>query len=809
MKNYFLDTESCGLYGVPVLMQHKVDDGSIILTDLWKTPMVETMSLIEDMVMNRTIAHNINFDWQMLQKWYNMCHHLLKTVGKKTRMENVDLATVVEAEFESRNGFCLKPAAAVDTMILSAKGDNQSSLMAAKPIYVRRVPMEYGESLAAELTARTDLPWILFARKGNDKFAKWVVADRIDDDGVKDSRFVDVVLKFKPSNGLKDLHKFLFNSKLDSFADIMPAEFPVGEGFCPYVIPLMGKCDQDWFYTNLKGEIKGRLWPGLIKDHIEFWATNKPARKYGRNDIVMLQDLYEHFGSPENDDDAILACQIASVRLAGFPLDLETMVKERETSKTFVETAPINVNSPKQVKDYIAEVLDPMEQLIVAKGCNAELLEKIVKEFTLEEEEDCECEDPRFCKRCEGKGVVGPGPMVVAERAKLVEEVRKNKKRVELFDKLLLAGRAYPNFRAVGTKSGRLSGTDGLNFQGIDSSAVVRAMFTLADAGEVLSGGDYDGQEVAIAGTTMNDDQLLDDMKAGKKIHGLFAAELFETTYDEIIAVNKTDPKPTRYARGKSAVFLTIYGGTYQTMAQRAGVDVGVAEKAFTAFCAKYPGVGHTKTMINDRFSAIHRSDEGKMEYKDPTTKYIESIFGFRRHFNTEFKLQRVIFDLSNELFNRESKSLFIGAVQNDERKIVRDTKNQREQSMSGALASALIGASYSVGNGVIRAANNHLIQSAGRTITVGLQQRLWDIQPVGIHPFLIKPMSVHDEVAAVSKAELVEEVTDIVRKTLDEQCEIVPLLAMDWGRHLSSWGDMKSVNLKDYDAVHVGIDLD
>lgn len=808
MKKFFIDTESCGLYGVPVLLQYAVGNGPISLVDLWKTPVQQMVDLIAEFCDNCVLAHNINFDWQMLQKWYGMCVLAKSKYGVGCKMANLPIEEVVQIEFESRLGDCLKPRAAVDTMILAAKGGDQSSLMAAKPIYVRRVPLEFAQFLADELTARTQLPWILFARKVQNPGAQWVVADRVDDEGRKDLRFADVCLKFKPSNGLKDLHRYLFDSKAVNFQDIMPDEFPVGEGFCPYVVPLMISCDSNWNYTNLKGEVTGKLWPGLIKDHIEFWRTNKPARKYASYDIDMLRDLYQHFGSPENDSDGILACQIASVRLSGFSLDRDSLLEQRVISQNFVKNAPINVNSPKQVKEYIAEALDPMEQLIVAKGCNAETLEKIAKEFTLEDAEDCECEDPRFCKRCGGSGIVGPGPMEVANRANLVESVRKHKKRIDLFNKLLLAKRAYPNFRAVGTKSGRLSGTDGLNFQGIDSSAVVRKMFTLSDPGEVLSGGDYDGQEVAIAGTTMNDDQLLDDMRRGKKIHGLFAAELFETTYEDIIAGSKTDPHPTRYARGKSAVFLTIYGGTYQTMALKAGVDVDVAEKAFTAFVAKYPGVGHTKKLINDRFSAIDRTAEGKMVYKEPSTKFIESIFGFRRYFNTEFKMQKMVFDLCNDLFDHQSKNSFVNKIQNDQRKILRDTKNQREQTMSGALASALIGAAYSVGNGVIRASNNHLIQSAGRTITVGLQQRLWDLQPVGIHPFMLKPMSIHDEVAVVSIESMVESVSDVVRKTLDDQCEIVPLLMMDWGRYLKSWGDMKNVNCRDFDAIHVGIDL-
>lgn len=813
MKTYFIDTESCGLYGVPVLLQYAIGRGDVVLVDLWRTPLEDMMNLIEDMVDNRTVAHNINFDWQMLQKWYNMLCWAKENTTVKT-MEELSVDDMIEAEWQSQRGFCLKPRAAVDTMICASKSDGQSALMAAKPIYIRRVPKDYGQALADELTARTDLPWILFARKKVDPYAKWIVSERVDDEGNEDPQFVDVCLKFNPSNGLKELHKYLFDSKLDSFDDIMPAEFPVGEGFCPYVKPLMEKVNENGLYVDLKGNPVGRLWPSLIRDHIEFWATNKPARKYGENDIHMLRDLYEHFESPENDEDAVLACQIASVRLYGFALDLDSMRAERDNSVKFVADAPINVNSPSQVKEYIAEALDPMEQLIVAKSANAEILEGIVKQFTLEEEEDCECEDQKFCVRCGGTGVVGPGPMEVAKRATLVEDVRKHKKRIELFDKLLLAGRAYPNFRAVGTKSGRLSGTDGLNFQGIDSSYLVRSMFTMCDPGEVLSGGDYDGQEVAIAGTTMNDERLLDEMRKGKKIHGLFAVDMFPpATYEEILDAdtNGTDPmKPSRYKRAKAAVFLTIYGGTAMTMAERAGISVEVAEDALNGFIARFPGVGRTKTMIHDRFSAIHRGDDNKMEYVEPSTKYIESIFGFRRYFNTEFKLQRMIYEFMEQVFDRDynGSCQLIERIQNDERKIMRNTKQMKEQSMAGALGSALIGACYSVGNGVIRAANNHLIQSAGRKITVGLQMAIWRLQPVGIHPFRVRPMSVHDEVAAVNGEDLVEEVTDVVRRTLDEQCEIVPLLQMDWGRYLPSWGEMKKVKLHTHDAVHAGIEL-
>lgn len=793
MKTYFFDFETCGKFGLPVLLQYAIDDGEIHLVDLFYEPTDKLKSLIEDIVANRSVAHNINFDWQMMQKLYNML-----CILDCKRLIDVSVEDLVNAEYESRKGYCLKPHAAVDTMICSIKSDGQSSLMASKSTYIRRVPIKYGEKLARELTERTELPWILFANKKMNPRAEWIVSERENPEtGEVDRNFVDIQLKFKPSNSLKDLHKYLFNSETTKFDDIMPDEFPGGPGYCPYVAPLN---HNNWVWNGEK------LWPLLIESHVEFWRTNVAAREYAHRDIVMLRDLYEHFGSPENDSDSILACQIASVRLYGFNVDIEKMKEMREESIKFVQDSPINVNSPKQVKAYIAEVLDPMEQLIVATGCNADILEKIVKEFTLDEEEDCDCEDQRFCKRCGGTGVVGPGPMEVAKRAKLIEKVRVHKKRIELFDKLIEAGRAYPNFRAVGTKSGRLSGTDGLNFQGVDSSLSVRDLFLLSDEGEVLSGGDYDGQEVAIAGTTMNDEKLLNEMRKGKKIHGLFGMDLFETTYEDI--VNNKDEENSRYGRAKSAVFLTIYGGTAHTMAEKSGVDLEICERALNSFSSRFPGVGATRKMISDRFNSLHRKESGGIEYREPSCKYIESIFGFRRYFNTEFYLQRMIYDLCNEIFG-DSESKFIQELREDEEAVLRDTKNMRTQKMAGAVASALIGACYSIVNGVIRAANNHLIQSAGRTITVGLQEALWELQPKGIHPFVIRPMSIHDEVAAVTRSDYVEPTSEVVVKTLDKQCEIIPLLMMTWGRNLPSWGSMKKVDESgDWDYVHAGIVL-
>jgi len=83
---------------------------------------------------------------------------------------------------------------------------------------------------------------------------------------------------------------------------------------------------------------------------------------------------------------------------------------------------------------------------------------------------------------------------------------RKHRKRLQLFDKLRVARAAYPSFRVIGTKSGRMSGADGLNYHGIDGSRAIREIFTMGNECEpdgtpwVVSGGDMNSQELAIAG---------------------------------------------------------------------------------------------------------------------------------------------------------------------------------------------------------------------------------------------------------------------------------------------------------------------
>ena len=64
------DTETCGRYGMPVLLQYAVEDGPIMLENLWLQPIGHTLRLIEWMLEHTVVGFNLAFDWFQLCKLY-------------------------------------------------------------------------------------------------------------------------------------------------------------------------------------------------------------------------------------------------------------------------------------------------------------------------------------------------------------------------------------------------------------------------------------------------------------------------------------------------------------------------------------------------------------------------------------------------------------------------------------------------------------------------------------------------------------------------------------------------------------------
>ena len=116
--------------------------------------------------------------------------------------------------------------------------------------------------------------------------------------------------------------------------------------------------------------------------------------------------------------------------------------------------------------------------------------------------------------------------------------------------------------------------------------------------------------------------------------------------------------------------------------------------------------------------------------------------------------------------------------------------RNERVQSVSGSVQSALYAAAFGIQSSAMRSASNHVIQSSGASITKRLQRNIWGIQPSGVNLWRVLPFNSHDEVQVPTAPEYVDKVSEVVKDTIDSFKPTIPLLAIEWKTHMESWAD-------------------
>lgn len=870
MKKLYLDSETCGLHSMPVLLQYAIDEGPISLYDIWLEPIGKTLRLLESWWHHCIVGFNLSFDVFQLAKLYTIFRLCPE---EWIPIEHIE--QIAAREMDGRDGPAIKFANALDLMMISRKGEYQS-LMARKNIYIRKVPNVLAYALSEELEKRVELDGIYFARKKDPEAPRWTVLDRKDAEGEFDEVFKDVVLKFAPAGGLKFLaeHAMGFMPKFH-YEDVEPPKcwYPQELGYAPFANALSNreKNWEVWTYDKKKecDVLKGQAWPARIKQFIDHWATHEDAREYAYDDIVYTRELDKYFGYPEpGDDDSILATMVPVIRWKGFQINKDDMVDLRIKAQEKVDDSPVNPNKPSEIRYYLEEVMDEMEFEIGIEGekekeksdtpspgnsiqasTKKSILES-VREWQVEEDEECTKCEGKGCKRCTDgilKADTPPcqpemGNHPAAYRAAEVLDIKIAAKEVELYNKLLLAGRFHASFVVVGTKSSRMSGTDGLNAQGIKATKEVRRCFPLSWDDFLLCGGDFDSFEVTLADAVYNDPALRrdllkkipcpfceqtkkchkcggngilegkecencadydkenpkdvgsgkcsecdDEMMVRQKIHGLFGMAIFPGhTYAEILASSGTEND--MYLKGKSGVFAMIYGGTWETLVRNLGVKEEVAKQAFEDFAKRYPGVGEARERTFDAFCSM-RQPGGvgtQVVWRDPND-YVESFLGFRRYFTLENKICRALFELAN------------APPKGWRNHAVKVWRRERVQTAGGAVASALYGAAFGLQQANMRAAANHEIQSPGGQITKNAQRMIWDLQPVGCHELKVAPMNVHDELMVVTHPNYVDRVAERVSESVESYRDRVPLIGMTWNKAQANWAEKKggSVTVK------------
>jgi len=778
MKKVYVDTETCGLYGLIVLIQYAYDaDGEIQLFEPWRRPVRETLALIEELCEHCIVGFNLSFDMFHLCKLYTIWSLLPEDFIPES-----DIELMAKMEPLGRDGPCVKPAAALDLLLHSRRGPYQC-LMARDKIRVRKVPTVLAGPLACELEGRIEFEGIMFAGRADKDAPKWQVLDRRDSvTNAVDPDFKDVVLGFNPQGGLKYLAEHALGlTPFKTFTDVEPATRPRELGYVPFAYGISSP-EKDWQVWDKAGKLKGVAWPALMQEHIDHWAHNEDARKYAWLDVHYTRLLDGHFDFPEvNDDDSVLACMVGAVRWHGFIVDTEKTAELLKNATEILEASPVNINAVAQVRDYIRETMDDSEATLLDASTKKANLEKIRDEMVVTEpDEICVKCFGEGCLRCGGKGTLDVGPMPASTRVAEILKIKSAGKEVELHSKLQQAGRFHASFSVIGTLSSRMSGADGLNAQGIKHSTEVRKMFPLAWDGMVLCGGDFDSFEVTLADAVFKDKNIRSDLIAGKKLHAIMGSELYpDKTYDDVIA-SDGDKVLDMYTRGKQAVFAMLYGGDHNTINNKLSIPLDLAEAAFTRFQARYPGIARSRAEVAEEFQALKQPEaRGKVYWKDPKD-YSETFLGFRRYFTLENKICKALFELAQNV-PREWNACDLTIVRTD-----------REQRVGGAVASALYGAAFQLVAGNIRAINNHLIQSPGAMITKNIQRRIWDLQPAGANDWVVAPMNVHDEIMCVTRPDHVDKVAEVVAEGVESYREQVPLIGMKWCLAMDNWAEKK-----------------
>jgi hypothetical protein len=743
MKPVFVDTETCGFFGVPVLLQYAQGDDAPTLHELWKTPICDSLRLVEWLCQNDIVLFNATFDWFHLIKIYNMFR-----LCNQDWIPAEHISAIANLEMQARDGLCLKPKGVHDIYLYAKSGPYQST-MDRKPIYISKVPVQLAEELKKELEARIKLDPILFARSKLNWKGEWKIEQTDEHD--PDPDFRNLVLRFAPEASLKILAHNCLGVDVTFFDDVKLPDiaYPIEYGWAPFAKAHKGAgVELDLLDTDGSKKIywKG-TWPEKIQRHIDHWAYNDRARGYAKDDVIFTRGLYNHFGKqPMNDENSYLAVMVANTRWKGFKIDLDGLKAKKKSCLDLLGKVPI---APDAAWKYIYAELGDDEKKMFKKGTSKQALDSLIK-----------------------YGI---------KRADEVKQARIATKEIELYDKLIQAGRFHPSLKVMGTLSSRMAGADGLNPQGIKHTKDVRCLFTFVldeEAEEYeAGGGDLKSAEVGITVKVYPDQKLLEDLNTGKKIHGLFGTVLFDEEYEDVLATEGTEDD--HYSKGKQGVFTIIFGGSSHTLMTRLGIPEEQAVHAEQGWAEKYPDFAKARQKDFDRVQSMKQpGGVGTKVFWNKPAEFSEGLLGHRRYFTLENTICEILFKLAQKIPDSWAK-MEIKCIRRD-----------REQFIGGAVSSALYGAAFRLQQQCMRAFANNRIQSTCAQMCKQIQCKLWDLQPVGIGALIIRLLNVHDEIESVYLKKLRDTVKSIVDSTIVELRKIVPMTAMPWKSNIRNWAE-------------------
>lgn len=250
--------------------------------------------------------------------------------------------------------------------------------------------------------------------------------------------------------------------------------------------------------------------------------------------------------------------------------------------------ATINLNSPVQVRTALLNLGVPLgERKTNEKELTevANLLENRLRGLLAQQAaavKATEAPSQKFLQRLEGNIAELQHALRIIER---LLEYRGAEKSVTSYGENILTmltaeGRIHPDFRQLGTETGRLSCREP-NVQQIPRDAAHRGCVQ-APPGRKLLIADYAQIELRVMAELSTDANFVHDFNGGLDMHSTGASRFFRVPYEEV-------SKELRQ-KAKSVNFLVIYGGGAFTLANRLKCSEQEAEELLRAYFQAYPG---------------------------------------------------------------------------------------------------------------------------------------------------------------------------------------------------------------------------
>ena len=510
-----------------------------------------------------------------------------------------------------------------------------------------------------------------------------------------------------------------------------------------YGLPVL-KLDEVWPLPATGTEKPWLPYPTEVHDALEplcdavLSDRSLPFWNYAHLDIEYLRVLYEKLGRPEPDHHDTCTHAIAYTRYHGFGLDRSVLERTRDAYMAKVESARsalagVDLASPKQRLAKLRE-FDP---LIASSS------KKVIETLANSDRPSAPI----------AKAMIDFG--MFTQRLNQVEKVLECR-----------TGRAHPDFRCMGTRTGRMAGTAGLNWQGIPQA---KGGLGIRAAMETAAGGDFSQFEVCIAAAAFPDAAIQEDIDHGVDQHSMNAALMHPevlkrgldyATFMEMVKMK--DPWVVGVRKKmKPVTFGLFYFCQAAKVAETLGVPLSEGEKALDRYYSRYAGFAAYKREIEravQTADTTHWSAESLDRFRDEC----EDMTGYQMRWKFEANVARTLWRLGCS-----------GIRTGRDGTIIRQ-QEKGAQTYDGAVRSALLGSAIAIQAAMTRQIGNAKIQATGANLTKMLMADLWN----HLHAPVI---CVHDEVQCARHPNYRhDEATQIVEEFVAKWKAVVPSIAME-----------------------------